>query len=331
MHSSFSRTVPREMTDNQIRLTINDFASAARAAVELGFDAVEVMGSEGYLINQFTAPLTNRREDPWGGDAARRRRFAVEVLRAVRAAVGAGFPVLYRMSGADLVTDGTPPEETTALAVALAEEGADALDVGIGWHESPVPTVQAQVPPGVWTHYAHQIKAALRTGGHTATSVIVSNRFESLAQADKVLAGGDLDFVAMARPFLADPDIVAKARAGQADTVELCIACNEACIDRAFGTERVSCLVNPRAGYELEFPRAQRPQRPERGSTATSLQPLWASPRRRAGRFAVIGAKPSRTGSSPHHRPARAPRRGVRGRDRAGRPVPARRHGPWQG
>jgi 2,4-dienoyl-CoA reductase (NADPH2) len=287
VYSRFSRITPREMTAEQIAKTIADFASAARTAMELGFDGVEVMGSEGYLINQFTAPLTNRREDGWGGDAVRRRRFPIEVLRAIRAAVGAGFPVLFRISGADLVTDGTPLDETAALAVALAEAGADALDVGVGWHESPVPTVQAQVPPGAWAHYARKVKAALRAAGHGETPVIVSNRIEGLAQANEILAGGELDFVAMARPFLADPDIVAKSRAGRADTVELCIACNEACIDRSFGTERVSCLANPRAGHELEFPR------PARDTAVVSPRPLGTAPLARIGRYAVIGAGPA--------------------------------------
>ncbi|KOV60832.1 2,4-dienoyl-CoA reductase [Streptomyces sp. MMG1121] len=270
VYSRFSRTAPQAMTGEQISETVAAFAQGARAAYELDFDAVEVMGSEGYLINQFTAPLTNRRDDAWGGDAGRRRRFPVEVLRAVRAAVGPGFPVLFRMSGADLVVDGTPWEETAALAVALAGAGADALAVGVGWHESPVPTVQAQVPAGTWAVYARQVKRALRAAGHDAVPVIASNRFNQLAQAEEVLASGDVDLVAMARPFLADPAIVAKSRTGSSMSVDLCIACNEACIDRSFGTERVSCLVNPRAGYEIDFPARQSPAH--------------------RGRYAVIGA-----------------------------------------
>nr|AFG19406.1 MycA1 [Streptomyces flaveolus] len=270
VYSRFSRSTPRAMTDEQITATVAAFARGAGAAYELGFDAVEVMGSEGYLINQFTAPLTNRRDDAWGGDAGRRQRFPVEVLRAVRAAVPPGFPVLFRMSGADLVADGTPWEETAALAVALAGAGADALAVGVGWHESPVPTVQAQVPAGTWAVHARRVKRALRAAGHEAVPVIASNRFNQLAQADEVLAGGDVDLVAMARPFLADPAIVEKSRSRSGMPVDLCIACNEACVDRSFGTERVSCLVNPRAGYEGDFPARQFPTR--------------------RGRYAVVGA-----------------------------------------
>nr|BBC48405.1 NADH:FMN oxidoreductase [Streptomyces sp.] len=274
VHSAFARCTPQEMSPEDITTTIADFAEGASAARALGFDAVEVMGSEGYLINQFTAPLTNLRDDAWGGDAARRRRFPLEVLHAVRAAVGRDFPVLFRISGNDLVTGGTPPDEITALAVALAEAGADALSVGVGWHESPVPTVQSEVPAGTWAACAKALKRALLAAGHTDVAVIAANRFPHLAQADEALSGGELDFVAMARPFLADPQIVAKSAAGRPDRVNVCIACNEACIDRSFGTERVSCLVNPRAGYETEFPPPQ-PTRHHRG-------PL--------GRYAVIGA-----------------------------------------
>ncbi|MGV9559620.1 oxidoreductase [Streptomyces sp. NPDC003522] len=270
VYSRFSRSVPRAMTEEEIAGTLAAFGRGAEAARALGFDAVEVMGSEGYLVNQFTAPVTNRRDDAWGGDAVRRRRFPVEVLRAVRASVGSRFPVLFRMSGADLVDDGTPWQETAALAVELAGAGADALAVGVGWHESPVPTVQAQVPAGTWAVYAQRVKRALRAAGHGAVPVIASNRFNRLAQAEDVLAGGDVDLVAMARPFLADPAVVDKSRTGSDASVDLCIACNEACIDRSFGTGRVSCLVNPRAGHEREFPALPPPAR--------------------RGRYAVIGA-----------------------------------------
>ncbi|MEU7435756.1 NADPH-dependent 2,4-dienoyl-CoA reductase [Streptomyces sioyaensis] len=274
VYSGFSRCTPREMSARDITTTIDDFAEGACTARALGFDAVEVMGSEGYLINQFTAPLTNLRDDAWGGDAERRRRFPLEVLRRVRAAVGRDFPVLFRISGNDLVRGGTPPGEVTALAVALAEAGADALSVGVGWHESPVPTVQSQVPAGTWAAGGKALKRALLAVGHKDVAVIASNRFHHIAQAEEALSGGELDFVAMARPFLADPEIVAKSAAGRPDQVNLCIACNEACIDRSFGTERVSCLVNPRAGHEAEFP----PPQPTRHRSGPS------------GRYAVIGA-----------------------------------------
>jgi len=253
--SGYSRAMPRAMDDEQIQDTLRDFAAAARQALDLGFDAVEIMGSEGYLINQFASPATNLRDDAWGGDPARRRSFPLAVLAAVRRAAGPDFPVIFRMSGADLVENAGEPEEYSALAAALADAGADALNIGIGWHESRIPTVQSLVPHGSWLPAAAGIRAGLRSRGHRVP-VIGSNRINSVEQADAALAGGSVDFVSMARPFLADPRILAKSEAGRADLVNTCIGCNEACIDRSLGTEPVSCLVNPRAGRELEFPPA---------------------------------------------------------------------------
>ncbi|MCG2621576.1 FAD-dependent oxidoreductase [Arthrobacter sp. I2-34] len=255
VYSGLSRCEPAALTAAQIEQTIADFAAGAGRARGLGFDAVEIMGSEGYLLNQFASPLTNLRRDEWGGDAVRRRRFPVAVLRAVRAAVGAGFPIIVRTSGTDLVDGSSTDAELDALAVEFACGGADALNIGIGWHESTVPTVQSLVPHGHWLPMARRIKRALLAAG-LATPVIGSNRLNSLPQAEAALAAGDLDLVSMARPFLADPAIIATSRAGRLPLVNTCIGCNEACLDRALGTEPVSCLVNPRAGHELEFPTA---------------------------------------------------------------------------
>ncbi|UNS99970.1 FAD-dependent oxidoreductase [Streptomyces tubbatahanensis] len=254
VYSRFSRTTPRALTEAEIGETVRDFARGAATARDLGYDAVEVMASEGYLINQFLSPVTNLRDDGWGGDAARRRRFPLEVLRAVREAAGDGFPVLFRISGADLVPGSSTQEETEALAVALAQGGAAALDIGVGWHESRVPTVQSAVPPGTWAPYAEAVKKALCAAGYADVPVIASNRVAGLDQAESLLRGGGIDHVSMARPLLADPDLPAKWTAGRSALVNVCLACNEACIDRSFGTERVSCLVNPRAGHEREFP-----------------------------------------------------------------------------
>jgi 2,4-dienoyl-CoA reductase (NADPH2) len=207
------------------------------------------MASEGYLINQFLSPITNRRDDAWGGDFKRRMRFAREILRAVRASVGNDFPVIFRISGADLMADSTTAHETLAFARALAIDGVDALNVGIGWHESSIPTVQHLVPNAIWVPYAAAVKAAVGP-----LPVIASNRINSLAAAEDVLAAGRVDFVSMARPFLADSQIVAKAVRAQADLVNTCIACNQACIDRSLLDAPVSCMVNPRAGREREFP-----------------------------------------------------------------------------
>ncbi|MFJ2507333.1 oxidoreductase [Arthrobacter citreus] len=251
--SGYSRALPLALDEKQIGLTLRDFAAAARQARDLGFDAVEIMGSEGYLLNQFASPVTNRRHDAWGGDAVRRQAFPLAVLAAVRSAAGKDFPVIFRMSGADLVQGDAPREEYSALAAALADAGADALNIGIGWHESRLPTVQALVPHGTWLPIASRIRADLRSRG-IPVPVIGSNRINSVAQADAAIAAGNVDFVSMARPFLADPRILAKTKAGRSDLVNTCIACNEACIDRSLGTEPVSCLVNPRAGRETDFP-----------------------------------------------------------------------------
>ncbi|HVN69171.1 MAG TPA: FAD-dependent oxidoreductase [Candidatus Binatia bacterium] len=262
--SRFSPDRPHALTEDEILQTIDDFARGALRARELGYDAVEVMGSEGYLINQFLSPLTNRRDDDWGGDLERRMRFPREVLRAIRSRAGADFPVIFRISGADLMEGSTTPQETLRIASALAGDGVDALNVGIGWHESPIPTVQHLVPGGVWLPYAAAVKAAV------AVPVIASNRINSLAAADDAIAGGSADFVSMARPFLADARIVAKA--ATPDLVDTCIACNQACIDRSLLDAPVSCMVNPRAGRELEFPETPA-----------------AQPRR----FAVVGGGPA--------------------------------------
>jgi NADH:flavin oxidoreductases, Old Yellow Enzyme family len=251
VYSRFSRAEPEPLTDQGIHDTIADFAAATLAAVYLGFDAVEVMASEGYLINQFASPVTNLRDDAWGGDAERRRAFPAAVTRAVRDAAG-DRPVLVRMSGDDLVPGSQTPAEVDALAVALVHAGADAIAVGIGWHESRVPTVQSMVPHAAWVGVSARISRALADAG-ASVPVIASNRINSLAQAERVLAAGDADLVSMARPFLADPHIVAVSFAGGPEFVNPCIACNEACIDRSFGLEPVSCTVNPRAGRELEF------------------------------------------------------------------------------
>ena len=256
--SAFSKATPVPMDGDQIARTLDDFAAAARLARALGFDAVEIMGSEGYLVNQFASAATNLRDDEWGGDALRRQAFPLAVLAAVRAGTGPDFPVIFRMSGDDLVAGSSSPEEYRGLAAALAAAGADALNIGIGWHESVVPTVQALVPHGSWLPVAARIRAFL-AGGPRPVPVIGSNRINTLAQADTALALGQVDFVSMARPFLADPRIVAKSAAGRPGLVNTCIACNEACIDRSLGTEPVSCLVNPRAGREARYPVALSP------------------------------------------------------------------------
>ncbi|WP_308464983.1 FAD-dependent oxidoreductase [Rathayibacter soli] len=245
--------VPRAMTADEIAATIEDYADAALHALDAGFDAVELMASEGYLINQFCSPLTNLRDDEWGGDGERRQRFALAIVHAVRLALPAAVPVLVRMSGADLMSGSSTPDEVTTLAAALVDAGADALSVGIGWHESRVPTVQASVPHGAWLGYAERIAGAISAAGVRRVPVIASNRITDLRQAERILERGTIDAVALARPFLADPQLVARSQAGDFDAVNTCIGCDQACIDRSLVFQPVSCLVNPRAGHEAVF------------------------------------------------------------------------------
>ena len=273
---AFGAPAPDELNEEQIQLLIQQFTTGAARARDLGFDAVEIMACQGYLLNQFLSPLTNLRQDHWGGDATRRMRFPLAVLAKVREAAGPDFPVLVRMSGTDLMPGSSSPSEVLDLATALADAGADALHVSVGWHESRVPTVQTVVRPGAWVSHTARIRRALRASGRR-TPVIASHRINRIELADRVLAEGHADFVSMARPFLADPDVVRKARGPVVRLPNICIACNEACIDHSLGDSPVSCLVNPRAGRELEFPR---------------LSPA-IDRRRTTARFAVIGGGPA--------------------------------------
>jgi 2,4-dienoyl-CoA reductase (NADPH2) len=252
VYSRFSGCEPRALTDGEIGETIAAFGRAANYAAELGYDAVEIMGSEGYLIDQFLSPLTNRRDDGWGGDPERRRRFGVDVLAAVRAGAH-GIPVVFRLTGADLMEGGTPPDEVAAFARALAAGGADAINVGVGWHEAPVPTVQAVVAPGSWAPVAAGIKAVVGD-----VPVMASNRVNRLEQAEEILATTALDYVSMARPFLADPALMESAR--RPAVINMCVACNQACIDRSLVDAAVSCMVNPAAGHEWEPIATPRPR-----------------------------------------------------------------------
>jgi 2,4-dienoyl-CoA reductase (NADPH2) len=263
--SRLTRAQPGELTEDGVLAAIESFAAAARRARELGFAAVEVMGSEGYLVDQFLSPETNRREDGWGGDAEGRMRFGIEVATAVRVAVGKEFPLIFRMTGAELMPRSRPFEEVLDFAKGLVGAGVDALNVGVGWHEAPVPTVQGPVPPGVWAPWAEAIKEEV---GEAAT-VIAGNRLNRVEDAAALLDRGGVDLASMARPFLADAELIAKAREGRA--LNVCIACNQACIDRSLTSRHVSCMVNPRAGFELE----------------------WGAPAARGGSFAVIGGGPA--------------------------------------
>ena len=272
VYSRYSRCEPRALSGDEVLATIEDFRSGARRARELGFDGVEIMGSEGYLVDQFLAPATNLRDDEWGGDSERRMAFALRVAAAVREGAGPGQAVVFRLSGASFVQGGGTQADVLDLARALASDGAvDAINVGMGWHEARVPTVQALVPHGAWRRWARAVKGAV------GMPVIASNRINTVELADAVLAAGDADFVSMARPFLADPEIVGKALDPDSGRrLNVCIACNQACIDRSIFDRRVSCVVNPRAGYELELPGAE----PRSGSAS-------------GARVAVVGGGPA--------------------------------------
>jgi 2,4-dienoyl-CoA reductase (NADPH2) len=245
--------VPEQLTTAEIERTIEDFAAAARSARDIGFDGVEIMASEGYLINQFCSPLTNLRDDEWGGDAVRRRRFAVAVTRAVRDAVP-DLAVTIRLSGVDLMPGSSTPEDVDALVAELLPTGLDGISVGVGWHESRTPTVQAAVPHGVWLSYVERIAGIVRASAYPSVRVLASNRMTDLRDVEDVLARGSVDAVALARPFLADPALVSRSLAGEFDLVNTCIGCNQACLDRSIVGAPVSCLVNPRAGREVAFP-----------------------------------------------------------------------------
>ncbi|WP_400164845.1 FAD-dependent oxidoreductase [Brevibacillus sp. TJ4] len=247
LQAPINRSKPRELSADEVEMTIQAFADGALRARQAGFDAVEIMGSEGYLINQFLSPVTNKRDDEWGGDFARRARFGVEVAKRVRQAVGQEFPVIFRMSGLDLMPDSTTMEETLQFARMLQEAGVDALNVGIGWHESQVPTIAMMVPRGAYVWVAQQVKQAV------SIPVIASNRINDMRQAEDIVQAGRSDIVSMARPFLADPMIVRKSIEGRFDEVNTCIACNQACLDHIFNGNMASCLVNPEAGREQEW------------------------------------------------------------------------------
>ncbi|KAB2900539.1 MAG: NADPH-dependent 2,4-dienoyl-CoA reductase [Dokdonella sp.] len=238
---------PRALSTRGIERTIDDFVNCARKAQDAGYDGVEVMGSEGYLINEFLAERSNRRNDDWGGSVERRQRFPVEIVRRMRAAVGRDFIIIYRLSMLDLVEGGQSWDEVVALARKVEAAGASLINSGIGWHESRVPTIVTSVPRAAFSWVTRRLK------GEVAIPLITSNRINMPEVAERILAAGDADLVSMARPFLADPQWVAKARADRADDINTCIACNQACLDHVFEHKRASCLVNPRACHETEL------------------------------------------------------------------------------
>ncbi|MEO6800904.1 MAG: NADPH-dependent 2,4-dienoyl-CoA reductase [Rhodanobacter sp.] len=238
---------PRALSTRGVERTISDFVHCARLARDAGYDGVEVMGSEGYLINQFITARTNQRNDAWGGDAQRRMRFPVEIVRRTRAAVGRDFIIIYRLSMLDLVEGGQDWNEIVALAKAIEVAGASIINTGIGWHEARIPTIVTSVPRAGFAWVTRKLK------GEVAIPLVATNRINMPDVAEHILASGEADMVSMARPLLADPGWVQKAKTGRSERINTCIACNQACLDHVFQNRRASCLVNPRACYETEL------------------------------------------------------------------------------
>lgn len=245
--SPISPFAPRELDEEGIEKQIADIVTAATRARQAGYDGVEIMGSEGYFLNQFLVTHTNRRTDRWGGSYENRMRLPVEVVRRARAAVGPDFIIIYRLSMIDLIPDGSSHDEVVQLAQAIEAAGATILNTGIGWHEARIPTIATSVPRKGFAWVTQKLM------GKVSIPIITSNRINTPEVAEDVLATGCADMVSMARPFLADPDFVAKAMAGRADSIAPCIACNQACLDHTFSGKLTSCLVNPRACHETEL------------------------------------------------------------------------------
>ncbi len=247
---------PKALTEKGIAKTIKDFANCAKLAKRAGYDGVEVMGSEGYLINEFIVAKTNHRTDDWGGSFNNRIRFPVEIVKAVRAATDENFIIIYRLSMLDLVDQGSSWEEVVELAQAIEAAGASIINTGIGWHEARIPTIVTSVPRANFTWVSRRLKSLIKI------PLITTNRINSPEVAEEVLTRGDADMVSMARPFLADADFMNKAAAGKSQEINTCIACNQACLDHAFENKTVSCLVNPRACEEtlLKFTPTSHPQ-----------------------------------------------------------------------
>jgi len=266
IRAPINRYKPRGLSSDGVRDQIADFVNCARLAQDAGYDGVEIMGSEGYFINEFLAPRTNNRTDEWGGSLENRARLALEIVRQTRAAVGPNFIIIFRISGLDLVEGGGTGAEVEWLASQMEGAGATMLNTGIGWHEARIPTIAGAVPRGAFGWVSARIKAATRL------PVIATNRFNSPDGAEAMLEKGDADLVSMARPLLADPDLPRKSAEGRENEINTCIACNQGCLDKVFEGKRATCLVNPRAAYETE---------------------LLIEPVKPAKRIAVVGAGPA--------------------------------------
>ena len=247
IRSPITPFTPRELSTSGVEKQIRDFVRCAKLAREAGYDGVEIMGSEGYFINEFLVTHTNQRKDKWGGDYAQRMRLPVEIVERTREAVGKDFIIIYRLSMIDLIPDGSSWEETVMLAKAIENAGATIINTGIGWHEARVPTIATSVPRGAFAWVTKKMKQEV------TIPLVTSNRINLPSTAEQILADGCGDMVSMARPLLADPEFVLKAREDRSDEINVCIACNQACLDHTFANKMSSCLVNPRACHETEL------------------------------------------------------------------------------
>ncbi|ABY24284.1 2,4-dienoyl-CoA reductase (NADPH) [Renibacterium salmoninarum ATCC 33209] len=259
---------PRALSSRGVERTIANYVRAAKLAQLGGYDGVEIMGSEGYLINQFLSEHTNNRSDSWGGSAENRMRFPVEIVRRVREAVGTEFMISYRISLLDLIPKGQTWDETEELAHKIEAAGASFFNTGIGWHEARVPTIFTSVPRVAFASWSGKLRSQVHI------PVMASNRINTPETAEQILSEGNADLISMARPFLADAEFVNKAATGRADEINICIACNQACLDHTFANKKASCMLNPRAGRE------------------TTLRLLPVPPQRRKS-IAVVGAGPA--------------------------------------
>ncbi|MFZ3474107.1 FAD-dependent oxidoreductase [Streptomyces sp. 4.24] len=266
LQAPISPFVPNALTDAEVERTVEDFVRAARLAKLAGYDGVEIMGSEGYLVNEFIAAATNKRTDRWGGAYENRMRFPLEIVRRTRAAVGEDFILIYRLSMLDLIPGGSTLDEVVRLAKEIEAAGATIINTGIGWHEARIPTIATSVPRGAYTWVTKRLMGAV------SVPLVTSNRINTPEIAEELLADGRADLVSLARPFLADADFVAKAAAGRSETINTCIGCNQACLDHTFSGKLTTCLVNPRACNETE---------------------LILSPTQLKKRVAVVGAGPA--------------------------------------
>ncbi|MDR2249308.1 NADPH-dependent 2,4-dienoyl-CoA reductase [Acinetobacter sp.] len=238
---------PKALSSAEVQQTIDDFANCAKLAQYAGYDGVEIMGSEGYLINEFIAARTNHRDDEWGGSYENRIRFPIEIVKRTRALVGENFIIIYRLSMLDLVEGGSSIEEVIQLAKEIEKAGATIINTGIGWHEARIPTIATKVPRAAFTWVTEKLK------GEVSIPLVTSNRINTPEMAEHVLASGHADMISMARPMLADAEFVLKASEGRSDEINTCIGCNQACLDHIFSMKIATCLVNPRACYETEL------------------------------------------------------------------------------